>query len=418
MLNETEFSDFAATYTHQNFWQSNEMLTFESKKGWKIYRVGIKDDNTIIAAAGLISFPVFLSYNCFKILRGCMLDYDNQEVVSFFLLNLNAFLKKKKCLYAQMDPYITYQERDTEGNVVSSGIHREYLIALLEKLCWNHEGFDQSLSIGEPRWMSILPLQGKTQEDILRDMNVNTRRNIRLIEKNNVRIKELQLEELQELKHFIDLTATRKNFYHPALAYYKNMYTCFGDDIKCLQAYIDIEEYERSLKSKQADMVNAIKHKKKMIQEHPDAKKHVNKLNSLEADRRALDKRFFELKELKKKYTKEVPLAAALFIINKREVVYVFGGSDESLKKWAGMYAIQWYMIQYALQKGVVRYNFYGISGEFEEGSEGYGVFAFKKGFNANVEELPGVFTFVGNAYAYAIYQLLKKLKGKIRSYV
>lgn len=415
MLNETEFSDFAATYEHQNFWQSNEMLAFENKKGWNIYRVGIKHNHTVIAAAGLISYPIFLSYRYFKILRGCMLDYDNNEIVEFFFTNVNAFLKKEKCLYAQMDPYITYKERDNDGNVVPGGTHREYLIPLFKKLLWVHEGFHQPLSIGEPRWMSMLNLVDKTQEDVLRDMNVNTRRNVRLVEKNSVHIKELQFDELDKLKHFIDLTASRKNFYHPDLSYYQMMYTCFGKNIKCLYAYIDIEEYKTSLETKQADVCLAIEHKKKVLQQNPEAQKHVNKLNSLFADLDAVNKRLLEVEELKKKYTKEIPLAAALFMINKREVLYLFGGSDEALKKWAGMYAIQWYMIQYALQKRALRYNFYGISGEFEEDAKGYGVFAFKKGFNANVVELPGIFTFVGNTYVYSIYHFLKKLKGKVK---
>ena len=42
-------------------------------------------------------------------------------------------------------------------------------------------------------------------------------------------------------------------------------------------------------------------------------------------------------------------------------------------------YAIQWKMINYALEHGINRYNFYGISGDFSENAEDVGVIKFKK---------------------------------------
>ena len=43
-----------------------------------------------------------------------------------------------------------------------------------------------------------------------------------------------------------------------------------------------------------------------------------------------------------------------------------------------GSYAIQWTMINYAIDHGIDRYNFYGISGNFSE-DEDVGVIKFKK---------------------------------------
>ena len=36
-------------------------------------------------------------------------------------------------------------------------------------------------------------------------------------------------------------------------------------------------------------------------------------------------------------------------------------------RHFAGSYAIQWTMINYAIDHGIDRYNFYGISGNFSE---------------------------------------------------
>ncbi len=44
-----------------------------------------------------------------------------------------------------------------------------------------------------------------------------------------------------------------------------------------------------------------------------------------------------------------------------------------------GAYRLQWDMIKFALNNNIPRYNFYGITGNFSENAEDYGVQQFKK---------------------------------------
>ena len=48
-------------------------------------------------------------------------------------------------------------------------------------------------------------------------------------------------------------------------------------------------------------------------------------------------------------------------------------------------------MINYAIEHGINRYNFYGISGDFSEDAEDAGVVKFKKGYDADVIEYVGL---------------------------
>lgn len=414
-LSELEFSNFCNTYEHQNFWQSNEMLSFEAKRGWRIYRVGLKSNGNVIAAAGLIASSIFLSYSRFRILRGCMLDYENTELIETFFGELQTFLKQHKCIIAHMDPYISYRDRDEDGNFVEGGVNRTYLLPLFAKLGWQHEGFAHDLLTGEPRWMSVLPLAGKSEQDVLNDMNVKTRQNIYSIKKNCIKCEELTVDKLSILKHFVDITGDRRSFYHPDLSYYETLFSCFHKKTKAIYAYVDVVEYEKTLTVKYESIATNIKNEEAILAEKPTSKKHLSKLKSLTADMEALHKRNEELITLKATYDKKIPLAAALFVINKQEVVYLFSGSDDRLKKWKGPYAIQWHMIQYAMKNEIPNYNFYGISGDFSEQAVDYGVYMFKKGFHANIVELPGDFTCVINPKIVAIYQFLKKIKNKLK---
>ncbi|MGZ0075666.1 peptidoglycan bridge formation glycyltransferase FemA/FemB family protein [Staphylococcus aureus] len=52
--------------------------------------------------------------------------------------------------------------------------------------------------------------------------------------------------------------------------------------------------------------------------------------------------------------------------MNPFEVVYYAGGTSK-YHHFAGSYAVQWEMINYALNHGIDRYNFYGVSGKLPE---------------------------------------------------
>ena len=62
-------------------------------------------------------------------------------------------------------------------------------------------------------------------------------------------------------------------------------------------------------------------------------------------------------------------------------------------------------MMQYALEEGIKRYDFYGISGKFDEQAADYGVFQFKQGFGGVVEEYVGVFDFPIKKSLYSMFQ-------------
>ncbi len=68
-------------------------------------------------------------------------------------------------------------------------------------------------------------------------------------------------------------------------------------------------------------------------------------------------------------------------------------------------------MLHLCIERGVNRYNFYGIDGIFDDpDSEGRGVLEFKQGFNGYVEELLGEYTAPVRPVVFAAKSLARKL--------
>jgi hypothetical protein len=85
-----------------------------------------------------------------------------------------------------------------------------------------------------------------------------------------------------------------------------------------------------------------------------------------------------------------------------------YGGEEYMF--YNSQYLIQWEMIKYGIEHGFKRYNFYGITGNFDKNDKDYGIYEFKTGFNGYVEELIGEYVYP-TSFVYYLMQLIHKIK-------
>lgn len=80
-------------------------------------------------------------------------------------------------------------------------------------------------------------------------------------------------------------------------------------------------------------------------------------------------------------------------------VWYLYGASSTKHRRYMPNYAVQWEMIRWALSEGCRVYDFRGVSGNIDDPDDPlYGLYRFKKGFNARLVEYIGEFDLVYDA--------------------
>lgn len=416
-LTQGQYERYFDQSPYANFWQSVEMANMRGGgvNPWNIEYVGIIEKDELVAAAALHSKAVYRGYRVYMILRGLLVDYEDETLLRFFLQELLTYLKAHKCLFVRMDPYVEYQKHLPDGSVDETSEKNDNLIDLLKSYGFTHLGFRKEIDNNyEPRWISVLSLEGKSETEVLKQMHSRTRQNINHTIRNGIKLRELGYEELDILYRMVNMTGNRRHFDNPSLSYYQRFYQAFHEHKKVLYAYLDTEDYRQRNEQELKELDAKEQELCRLLEENPQSKKNERRLASIRDLKSAANKRLQEAQELYASYGKEIPLAAALFVIYPNEIVYLFSGSDDHFKHFKGSYAIQWEMIRYAIQKGIPRYNFYGISGTFDENSEEYGVYLFKRGFHADVIELVGDFKCVVSPQINRQYELLHKIKDKL----
>lgn len=401
---------------YQLFWENHPLKTFLSaveigklreKRGWKVLYIGVKDEDKIEAATMLLlkqKFP-----NCYEAYspRGYLLDFNNLDLLSFFTREIKKYLKKKRVYVFRVDPYLVYKERDIDGNIVQNGIDNSNVVKKLEALGFKKVSDNDKKQIS---WMFSLNLEGKDEEEILKDMRPNVRNIIHKTEKFGITVDEIGYDNLDEFQKILEETGTRRNFAVRDLTYFQDMYELFSPkkEIKYFITRLNLKEYvnklEKELKEKRKKLENlSLKEYNKNQRENL-----VNEINSLE-------KRIKEAESIKTAQKKDIiTLSGSMFMLVKPEIVYLSSGNYEEFMKFNSQYLIQWELIKYGLKNGFKKHNFYGIPANINTHPKDYGIYEFKKGFNGYVEELIGEFE-LPITWHYKVFNFLKSIKRKIK---
>ena len=258
------------------------------------------------------------------------------------------------------------------------------------------------------------------------DMESKTRQILRKNEKCGIITREISKEELPLFKDIMQHTSDRREFVDRPLSYYENMWDNLHKSgiLKILVAEIDFNEYEKNtleeLNSNKNELKDRITKKEKNILKMNDKKyEQSNKQNKDAIER--LEKQLEKIKELKKEHGEKKLLGGILFLIYGNEVLSLYGGSDAKLMQFQSAYSVHFAGIKYAVENKYEKYNFYGITGDFNKENPLYGLFLFKKSFGGQVSELIGEFDYIISPFwyktyniAFSIYHNLKNIKKKL----
>ena len=402
-ITEKEYRDFWEEHPLKTFLSAPEISKLREKSNWTTYYVGVKEDKKVVAATMLLSHKRHFGKYEFYSPRGYLLDFKNKELLDFFTNELKKYIKDKKGYVLRIDPYVIYKERDIDGNIVENGIDNSDVVNNLESLGFKKVKNENMEQVG---WMFSLNLDGKTEDQILKEMKPNTRNTIRKAEKFGITVNEISYDELDRFQNIMVETGERKGFGVRKLSYFQEMYKLFHDknEVKYFITELDLNAYIKRLeeeKHEKEDKLNSLS----------DAKYNDGQKKNLTNEIASIDKRIIDSNKIKEESGKDViTLSGSMFMLIKPEVIYLSSGNYEEYMKFNSQYLIQWELIKYGIENGFKKHNFYGIPANINEHPKDYGIYEFKRGFNGVVEELIGEFA-LPITWHYNLFELIHKIK-------
>lgn len=296
---------------------------------------GLNQDGRISHAVIVESRPAMKMWN-FAYSAAGYLSANEQEDKAF-LDALAQALKKDKYILWQMESSKELREYDRKGNPVEGGRDNRDYLAFMEAdgFTWTDlgQGYNPAHQM---TWQSRIDLTDKKDFDqIWAGFTGNRRRDVKYARKNNLTFEvykpgEMNEELWQAFGSLMEKSADYQGYDDGTLDSHKNFLNAYGDD----HARIGIV----------------------WTQDHE-------------------------------------PAYAGAWILSNGQMMYLYSGMDRAFSKLCPTALAQATMIEKALDEGFKEYNFGAISGYFNAGEEGFGVFKMKENFGAVVYRTIGPLT-------------------------
>ena len=361
-LSSEEFSKVCNNFDGSSFYQSLEWAKIKEFTGWIHYYVGIKKNNKIVACSLILGKKIYLNKFMYYAPRGMLLDYNDFELLTFFVKEVKKYLISKNGIIFKIDPLIIYKNHDKNGNLLDDNFSNQLIVDNLVNLGFHHRGFTIGYSDEvQFRWSYCLDIN-RSQEEIYKEMDQRCRRCIKKYEKYPLELVDVNDDNIKDFKDIMEHTANRQNHFDRTLDYYKKLDQELGKKSKLSIIYLD---------------------KKKFVQDFKDDK-------------------LFDI--VSRDNREKIPVSAGVFIFDKHRGNYVYGGTYRDYMPLMAQYKMQMEMIKLSQKLKLPLYDFGGISGNFEVGSENYGVYEFKRGFGGYVVEYIGEFDLILDKFGYNIY--------------
>lgn len=405
-LEKQDFIDFCSCNPQALFFQSPYWIEIKEQNGWSGKILGVKEDGKIIVATVLLFKSIKGIIKFAYAPRGFLMDYENFDLLDEFTKEIKEYLKKQNVAFLKINPYVDYQLRDIHGNIID-GTKNDALMEKLKSLGYKHYGFyvdmDEKKDL-EPRWISVLDIKGKTIDELFKTFRSGTKWGINNSKKNFITLIEADESNLIEFKNLMKHTAERREFVDRPLSYYQEMFKVLNREnaVKVLLAEVNLKELLDFTKARFEKNAKRLT----VIEGNP---KKINEYNEIKSEQESIVKKIETLTADVNEYGDKKIIAGGWYMLYAKEVVYLFGASYKPFMKYNSQYLLQYEMIKFATENGYDKFNFYGIDGNFSEDSKNYGLFDFKRGFNADVHELIGEFDLIINKTQFALYELIFK---------
>lgn len=395
-ISTEEHDNFVKNHKQNNLLQSSSWA--KVKDNWKNERIGFYKNDYLIAVASILIQRLPLGFTLIYIPRGPIMDYTDQQLVSFVLKSLKKIAKKYKTLILKFDPNL-HLKKYTIGENVSECEEILSIVKILENngAKWNGRTTRLQDSI-QPRFQANI----YTKDNIIDTFPKHTKRLMKDAQNRGVSIKRGTESCIKEFAEIMELTEIRKGVSLRNYNYFKKMSDIYGEDLYLYLATINIkkrlEEYRNQLSNVELEITKTEEHQKK-------------RLTRLIEQKKSFEKYIEEFEEFVMKYPDEVNIAGVLAIKFGNVMELLYAGMNDEFKKFYPQYLLYPQVFQQSFDDGVICSNMGGVEGSLDDG-----LTKFKSNFNPTIEEYIGEFdlnTYILSPLFMFAYKIRKKLRSR-----
>ncbi|MDD7280561.1 peptidoglycan bridge formation glycyltransferase FemA/FemB family protein [Floccifex sp.] len=400
-VEKEEFNQFVENHEYCNLLQSYQWANI--KQYWDHYHTGVYEDGKLVGVGLVLIKELPMKFTMFYIPRGPILDYKNQELLSFYFNELKKVAKKRHCLFIKFDPAIHINDYKSKNQNKNYYKDTQYYLDSFKKLGAKHHGYTMYIEDTiQPRFQSNV----YACENIEENLPKHTKRLIKDADRRNVKIIHGQKELIDEFSRLVELTEQRKNVSLRNKEYFTLLMNEYPEGGVIFLAQCNLYQLSKEAHAKEEELL-------KEIQETPEnAKKKLRRLNDQLNSAQKDIKEFDEMLDEFGHEDKEISIAGILSVQFGNTCEMLYAGMDERFKKFMPQYKEYVENFKWAFDRECIYSNMGGVEGTLDDG-----LTKFKDNFDPTINEFIGEFDLPVNKLLFKpSLWAYEKMKKRIKS--
>ena len=392
-----EHDEFVKNSPQTNLLQSSDWANI--KDNWGNERLGVYQDQKLVAVASILIQPLPLGFTMLYIPRGPIMDYQNSELVAFMFQSIKTYAKSKRAVFAKFDPSLFLRK----GLIGQEAKDQEATLEIIQSLkeCgveWVGRTEDMGETI-QPRFQANIYKEYFTEDQLSK----STKQAIRTARNKGVEVIFGGTELLDEFAALMKKTEARKGIHLRGKDYYEKLLTTYAGQSYITLSRINLAQRLASLKEQlEKNQAEASRFNEKT---------KPGKIDNNRQEKERLEEEIQFLNQELKDSQKIVSLSGTLTLEFGGTSENVYAGMDENFRRYQPA-ILTWYeTAQHAFDRGADWQNMGGVENHLDGG-----LYHFKSKFNPMIEEFVGEFN-LPTSILYPLvnkaYQLRKKLRNK-----
>ena len=392
-----EHDEFVKNSPQTNLLQSSDWAKI--KDNWGNERLGVYQDQKLVAVASILIQPLPLGFTMLYIPRGPIMDYQNSQLVSFMLQSIKTYAKSKRAVFAKFDPSLFLRK----GLIGQEAKDQEATLEIIQSLkeCgveWVGRTEDMGETI-QPRFQANIYKEYFTEDQLSK----STKQAIRTARNKGVEVIFGGTELLDEFAALMKKTEARKGIHLRGKDYYEKLLTTYAGQSYITLSRINLAQRLASLKEQlEKNQAEASRFNEKT---------KPGKIDNNRQEKERLEEEIQFLNQELKDGQEIVSLSGTLTLEFGGTSENVYAGMDENFRRYQPA-ILTWYeTAQHAFDRGADWQYMGGVENHLDGG-----LYHFKSKFNPMIEEFVGEFN-LPTSILYPLvnkaYQLRKKLRNK-----
>ena len=404
-LSKEDYIDFTNKH-NAHFLESYAWGEVSKYRGYKVYYLGLVDNNKIKASALVLERKLLFKFTRMYIPRGFVIDYHDKDLLNIMTKEIKKFAKSKNAIVVKIDPAIKLHTIDYNAEVIE-GENNYDIVSNLENVGFIHLPLTKYFETSQPRFTFRIPLD-KSIEEIENRYSNTTKSRIKKAINSEVFVEIGNKDDIKEFSRLMELTEKRQDFYSHDSKYFSKFYEIFSkyNMVTLYLGKIDLLKLSKKLENNRQNYLEELESIKDI-----DSKKVNNRRKEIEKNLNSLNE---QLKFLENK-PKETIVASSYLIVKYNGFAWaLYAANDMDYKTMFSNYLVYQKQIEDSFNDGIKVFDVFGTIGDPNSNSPLLGLHDFKRKWGGEYIEFIGEFDLVLNKFMYFIYTKLIPIYHKI----